>query len=71
MKLCKKYFELTHNTKLDFKLGKLSVIFFAYISIKGYSKVMDMDKNGKLNNFLLHMAVLRLLDCPVPLISVY
>lgn len=34
MKLCKQYFELTHDTKLDSKLGKLSVVFFAYINIK-------------------------------------
>ena len=34
MTLCRKYFELTHNTKLDSKLGKLSVIFFAYLISK-------------------------------------
>ena len=71
MTLCRKYFELTHNTKLDSKLGKLSVIFFAYLISKDIQQSWTWTKNGKLNNFLLHMVVLCLLDCLVPLISVY
>lgn len=61
MKLCKKYFELTHNTKLDSKLGKLSVVFFAYINIK---RIFKSHGHG------LHMTVLYLVDCLVPLTSV-
>lgn len=58
MKLCKKYFELTHNTKLESKLGKLSV-FFAYINVKRIFK-----SHGHVTN--RENEILVAYDCSVP-----